>query len=60
MYSVTPEGQQPIVDNIPGIEAGPMWTQAAVESVIPGFDGLFVAIAIFFAFTTLMADDYIS
>ena len=35
MYSVTPEGQQPIVDNIPGIEAGPMWTQAAVESVIP-------------------------
>ena len=61
MYSVTPEGQQPIVDNIPGIEAGPMWTQAAVESVIPGFGGLFVAIAIFFfAFTTLMAYYYIS
>ncbi|WP_066259336.1 alanine/glycine:cation symporter family protein [Neobacillus drentensis] len=61
MYSVTPEGQQPIVDKIPGIEAGPMWTQAAVESVIPGFGSLFVAIAIFFfAFTTLMAYYYIS
>ncbi|WP_404356086.1 alanine:cation symporter family protein [Cytobacillus firmus] len=61
MYSVTPEGKQPIVENIQGVEAGPMWTQAAVESVIPGFGGLFVAIAIFFfAFTTLMAYYYIS
>ncbi|MFB3163857.1 alanine/glycine:cation symporter family protein [Neobacillus sp. 179-J 1A1 HS] len=61
MYNVTPEGQSSIVDNIPGVEAGPMYTQAAVESVIPGFGGLFVAIAIFFfAFTTLMAYYYIS
>lgn len=61
MYSVTPEGKQPIVENIQDVEAGPMWTQAAVESVIPGFGGLFVAIAIFFfAFTTLMAYYYIS
>ncbi|MFB5196519.1 alanine/glycine:cation symporter family protein [Neobacillus sp. KR4-4] len=61
MYNITPEGQSSIVDNIPGVEAGPMWTQAAVESVIPGFGGLFVAIAIFFfAFTTLMAYYYIS
>lgn len=61
MYNITPEGQQPIVDKIPGVEAGPMWTQAAVESVIPGFGSLFVAIAIFFfAFTTLMAYYYIS
>lgn len=62
MYSITPENlEQPIVDNIPGVEAGPMWTQAAVENVVPGFGGLFVAIAIFFfAFTTLMAYYYIS
>jgi alanine or glycine:cation symporter, AGCS family len=61
MFSVTPEGKQPIVENIPGVEAGPMWTQAAVESVIPGFGGFFVAIAIFFfAFTTLLAYYYIS
>jgi hypothetical protein len=60
-YSRFKKIQQPIVDNIPGIEAGPMWTQAAIESVIPGFGGLFVAIAIFFfAFTTLMAYYYIS
>ena len=50
-----------MLTEIPGVEAGPMWTQAAVESVIPGFGSLFVAIAIFFfAFTTLMAYYYIS
>ncbi|WP_394140066.1 alanine/glycine:cation symporter family protein [Cytobacillus oceanisediminis] len=61
MYSITPEGQEPIVDKMQGVEAGPMWTQAAVESVMPGFGSLFVAIAVFFfAFTTLMAYYYIS
>ncbi|MFL0365639.1 alanine/glycine:cation symporter family protein [Pseudobacillus sp. 179-B 2D1 NHS] len=61
MYSITPEGQKPIVENMKGVEAGPMWTQEAVESVMPGFGSLFVAIAIFFfAFTTLMAYYYIS
>ncbi len=61
MYSITPEGQKPIVENMKGVEAGPLWTQQAVESVIPGFGSVFVAIAIFFfAFTTLMAYYYIS
>lgn len=61
MYSITPEGQEPIVDNMKGIEAGPIWTQTAVESVLPGFGSIFVSIAIFFfAFTTLMAYYYIA
>ncbi|OJH18999.1 sodium:alanine symporter [Bacillus obstructivus] len=61
MYSVTPEGQEPIVNKMGSVEAGPIWTQEAVESVIPGFGSLFVSIAIFFfAFTTLMAYYYIA
>ena len=55
MYSITPEGQEPIVDKMAGIEAGPIWTQEAVESILPGVGSLFVSIAIFFfAFTTLI------
>ncbi|MBS4190774.1 alanine:cation symporter family protein [Bacillus sp. FJAT-49705] len=61
MYSVTPEGEAPIVDKMGSIEAGPIWTQEAVESVLPGFGSMFVSIAIFFfAFTTLMAYYYIA
>ncbi|WP_057767758.1 alanine/glycine:cation symporter family protein [Cytobacillus praedii] len=61
MYSITPEGQEPIVDKMAGIEAGPIWTQEAVESILPGVGSLFVSIAIFFfAFTTLMAYYYIA
>ncbi|MFJ7935296.1 alanine/glycine:cation symporter family protein [Sporosarcina sp. NPDC096371] len=61
MYSVTPEGKEPIVDTMGGIEAGPIYTQEAVETVFPGYGALFVAIAIFFfAFTTLMAYYYIA
>jgi len=48
-----------IVENLPGTEYGPAFTQAAVDSFIPGFGGAFVAIALFFfAFTTLMAYYY--
>jgi alanine or glycine:cation symporter, AGCS family len=61
MYSVTPEGQEPIVNTMEGIEPGPAYTQAAVESVIPGFGSAFVSIAIFFfAFTTLFAYYFIA
>jgi len=45
-----------IVNNLPGVEASPIWTQSGINSLIPGFGGYFVAIALFFfAFTTLMA-----
>ena len=42
-------------------QIGPAYTQGAVNSLIPGFGGAFVAIALFFfAFTTLMAYYYIA
>nr|WP_263325183.1 alanine/glycine:cation symporter family protein [Neobacillus sp. Marseille-Q6967] len=61
MYNVTPEGKEPIVQSIENVEAGPAYTQMAVETVMSGFGPGFVAIAIlFFAFTTLMAYYYIA
>jgi alanine or glycine:cation symporter, AGCS family len=50
-----------IVENLKGVEAGPGYTQAAVDSVIPGFGAEFVAVALFFfAFTTIMAYYYMA
>ncbi|MFJ8066448.1 alanine/glycine:cation symporter family protein [Psychrobacillus sp. NPDC096426] len=61
MYDVIPIGKQAIVKTMGNIEPGPIYTQQAVETVFPGYGGLFVAIAIFFfAFTTLMAYYYIA
>lgn len=54
----TPDGGL-LIENLPGIEAGPAFTQHAISSLIPGFGSIFVAIALFFfAFTTLMAYYY--
>jgi AGCS family alanine or glycine:cation symporter len=48
-----------LASNIPGIEHGPLYTQRAVDTVLPGFGPAFVAVALFFfAFTTLMAYAY--
>lgn len=61
MYSVIPEGKEPIVETMGNIEPGPIYTQQAVETVLPGFGPIFVSIAIFFfAFTTLLAYYYIA
>jgi alanine or glycine:cation symporter, AGCS family len=50
-----------IVENLKGVEAGPGYTQAAVDAVIPGFGAEFVAVALFFfAFTTIMAYYYMA
>lgn len=55
-----PDGSA-IVNNLPGMEPGPGFTQAAVESVLPGFGTNFVALAImFFAFTTIVAYYYMA
>lgn len=60
-YNVNhPDGSM-IVDGLPGIETGPGYTQAAVESVMPGFGASFVALALmFFAFTTIVAYYYMA
>lgn len=48
-----------LVHNLPGVEHGPLFTQNAVDTVLPGFGPAFVAVALFFfAFTTLMAYAY--
>jgi len=61
MYNVAgPDGAM-IVSNLPGIEAGPGFAQAAVESVLPGYGAGFVALALlFFAFTTIVAYYYMA
>jgi AGCS family alanine or glycine:cation symporter len=61
MYNVvTPDGAA-LVNQLPGIEAGPGYAQAAVESVLPGWGAAFVALALlFFAFTTIVAYYYMA
>lgn len=50
-----------IVENLPGIYAGPGYTQAAIDAVIPGTGAEFVAIAMFFfGFAAIMAFYYIA
>jgi AGCS family alanine or glycine:cation symporter len=57
---VHPDGSM-IVNNLPGVAVGPSYTQAAVESAIPGFGASFVALALmFFAFTTIVAYYYMA
>ncbi|QTL52657.1 alanine/glycine:cation symporter family protein [Priestia aryabhattai] len=61
MYNTTAPDGTFIVQNLKGIEAGPGYTQAAIETIFPGFGAGFVAIALFFfAFTTIMAYYYIA
>ncbi len=48
-----------LAHNLPGVEAGPAWTQSAIDTIFKGFGAEFVAVALFFfAFTTLMAYAY--
>nr|WP_254119650.1 alanine/glycine:cation symporter family protein [Bacillus sp. FJAT-29790] len=50
-----------LTENLPGVEPGAGYTQAAVDTLLPGFGAGFVAIALFFfAFTTIYAYYYIA
>ncbi|RHW41498.1 alanine:cation symporter family protein [Neobacillus notoginsengisoli] len=62
MYNTVAPGEKSfITHNLPDVEAGPGFTQAAVDTALPGFGAGFVAIALFFfAFTTIMAYYYIA
>lgn len=57
MYNVTNEETGVMItENLPGVDAGVGYTQAAIDSVIPGVGSIFIAIAVFFfAFTTLLS-----
>ena len=64
--SVTVNGKETLVEifsGVPGVQPseGAQFTQAAVESVLPGWGAGFVALALFFfAFTTIMAYYYMA
>ena len=64
--SVTENGKETLVEifsGVPGVQPseGATFTQAAVESVLPGWGAGFVALALFFfAFTTIMAYYYMA
>ncbi|MBD8005447.1 alanine/glycine:cation symporter family protein [Bacillus norwichensis] len=61
MYNTVRPDNTFIVKRLGDVEPGPIYTQAAVETVLPGFGAGFVAIALFFfAFTTIMAYYYIA
>ena len=60
-YNVQAPDGTPIVNGLPGAETGPAFTQAAVDTMVPGFGASFVALAlIFFAFTTIVAYYYMA
>ncbi|REE18116.1 AGCS family alanine or glycine:cation symporter [Paraburkholderia sp. BL27I4N3] len=60
-YNVMGDSGAPLTVHLPGIEAGPAFAQAAVNSVFHGFGAPFVATSIAsFAFTTLIAFYYIA
>ena len=59
MYNVHPSGTEALATNVPGVEAGAMNVQLAVDSVFSGFGYSFIAIALFFfCFTTMIAYYY--
>lgn len=61
MYNVVGPDETFMFQGLSGIAPGPGYTQAAIESVLPGFGAAFVGIALFFfAFTTIMAYYYIA
>jgi alanine or glycine:cation symporter, AGCS family len=50
-----------LVENVPGVNVGPQYTQYAISAHFPDLGAGFVAIALFFfAFTTIMAYYYIA
>ncbi|MDG2525772.1 alanine/glycine:cation symporter family protein [Stenotrophomonas sp. HITSZ_GD] len=61
-YNVyAPDGGAPLFAGLAGVQEGPGFAQAAVESVLPGWGAGFVAVALFFfAFTTIMAYYYMA
>jgi len=61
MYNVTSPDGTLLYTGLPGVEGGPGFVQAAVESVLPGWGAAFIALALFFfAFTTIMAYYYMA
>ncbi|QND85397.1 alanine/glycine:cation symporter family protein [Chromobacterium vaccinii] len=60
-YNVQGPDGAVLYTGIAGVAAGPGYVQTAMESIMPGFGSVFVALALFFfAFTTIIAYYYIA
>lgn len=54
-YNVIPGPGAPLANYLDGVEPGPLYTQAAIDSILPGWGSQILSIAIlFFAFTSVM------
>ncbi len=61
MYNVMLPDGTVVHQALAGVEAGSGYAQAGIESVLPGWGAIFVAVALFFfAFTTIMAYYYMA
>lgn len=50
-----------LYEGMKGVEAGPVYTQAAIDQLMPGLGGPFIAVTIFFfAFTTILGYYYMA
>lgn len=57
---IAPDGTI-IHEGLKGVEAGPVYTQAAIDQLMPGWGGPFIAVTIFFfAFTTILGYYYMA
>ena len=60
-YNIIGADGTPIVNNLPGVEAGPVYTQEAINSLMPGWGSPFIGVTIFFfAFTTILGYYYMA
>ena len=59
MYNIQLSNGTMVKDNIGHVEAGASNVQMSVESIMPGFGNIFIALAtFFFAFTSLITYSY--
>ncbi len=59
-YNVAHEGRT-VIEHLPGVDAGVAYTQNAIDTLVMGVGGAFVAVALlFFAFTSMIAFYYIA
>lgn len=61
-YNVAdPAGGGMLVENLPGVEAGPNWVQASIDTLAQGWGSGFVAVAVLlFGFTCLLLYYYVA
>ncbi|MGW5146795.1 alanine/glycine:cation symporter family protein [Rhodococcus koreensis] len=60
-YNVSDGAGGHLVENLPGVEAGPNWVQKSIDTLAPGWGAGFIAVAVFlFGFTCLLLYYYVA